>query len=430
MSWFTCAKGVAKYLSPHRNGLPTAALSHEASEADLMAAKKAEASCALDSQRKALVVATTSSLPTFDALPPYVYGPDDSDSDEEELDTSSSAGTNSSPNSSRDTTKSSLEDLQAEINDRIQKAIAVPLEKNQFEFELTLQQAPRNQGRVDLMRSLKKGQYVAVKRMPVSWVTSGPDAFQWKHPVATEKPWFDIGVVHYLHQEGYQYVCEPLGLYVNAGYLHVVNGFATEGELFGWMDREPAPGPEREDMTRPIMKQIFSAVRQLHDLGIAHRDISLENILLTEGRDGMTVKLIDFGMATLKRTCHESCGKKSYIAPEMYSGLATDPFLTDAFAVGVVFFSLCCREYPWNTTAPGGCKLFSYVQTNGLRTFLQKRKCWRTTGGKGPRLAEVLSEPLVKLLEGLLEMQPKQRLTLGESCLEARPSVWDASDWI
>jgi len=130
MTWFTCAKGVAKYLSPHRNGLPTAALSHEASEADLIAAKKAEASCALDSQRKALVVATTSSLPTFDALPPYVYSPNDSDSDEEELDTSSSSGNNSSPNSSRDTTKrQDTEDLQAEINDRIQKAIAVLLKR-------------------------------------------------------------------------------------------------------------------------------------------------------------------------------------------------------------------------------------------------------------------------------------------------------------
>ncbi|CAK0819824.1 unnamed protein product [Prorocentrum cordatum] len=40
---------------------------------------------------------------------------------------------------------------------------------------------------------------------------------------------------------------------------------------------------------QPIVLQIFTAVRWLHELGIAHRDLSLENVLLTHGSAVQTV---------------------------------------------------------------------------------------------------------------------------------------------
>merc|ERR1712151_569182 len=197
---------------------------------------------------------------------------------------------------------------------------------------------------------------------------------------------------------------------------YVVSSYASEGELFSWLERDPAPGPEREAMVRPIMRQLFSAVGWLHNLGVAHCDISLENILLTDEGAGPTVKLIDFGMATLSRRGTAASGKKSYMAPEM-------------FQEGD--FGVCCREYPWNSTKPGMCKLFNYVKANGLQKFLERRKVY---GAKNPqqRLAEALSKPLQTLLVGLLEMTPKKRFTLGEVQADGQqfPSVWSDSDWL
>ncbi len=52
--------------------------------------------------------------------------------------------------------------------------------------------------------------------------------------------------------------------------------------------------PEGE--IRRIWGQVMMAVGYLHEKNIAHRDIKLENILLT--KDLETVKLIDFGFST------------------------------------------------------------------------------------------------------------------------------------
>lgn len=182
------------------------------------------------------------------------------------------------------------------------------------------------------------------------------------------------------------------------------------------------------------MRQLFGAVRQLHDLGIAHRDISLENVLVSDegcGR-GPTVKLIDFGMASLSQWCHGSGGKRSYIAPEQYPDEEHDGFLSDTFSLGVSLFTLATRAYPWDSTREGCCKRFTFIAAHGLRAYVARRKASQHSD---LRLAQVLSGPLVDLLEALLAMQPEGRMCLGEQAyawemdLGRRASVWD-TPWL
>lgn len=54
-----------------------------------------------------------------------------------------------------------------------------------------------------------------------------------------------------------------------------------------------------EPEARQIFSQIISALGYLHSQEIAHRDIKLENVLITKDRK---VKLIDFGFAIDSRT--------------------------------------------------------------------------------------------------------------------------------
>merc|ERR1712151_638000 len=309
------------------------------------------------------------------------------------------------------------QDIEMRIRDAAQIEEWCP---DAYEMVKTLQLAPRNQGRVDLMRSVHTGSFAAVKRMPNSWVTNGPKEFDRAHPDSSERPWFDISIINYLHQSGFEHVCEPWGVFSDGLNTYFVSSYTSGGELFSLLEQDPAPGSEREIAIRPIMNQLFSAVAWLHDLGVAHRDISLENVLLTDEGAGPKVKLIDFGMSTLTRSSTVASGKKSYMAPEMYSNEPFDVFATDAFALGVVLFSVCCREYPWNSTKPGACKLFEYVRKNGMQQFIERREVF---GANDPqqRLAAVISKPLQTLIVGLLQMTPENRMTLGEV---------QASEWL
>eukprot|EP00419_Tripos_fusus_P026267 CAMPEP_0172723880 /NCGR_PEP_ID=MMETSP1074-20121228/84716_1 /TAXON_ID=2916 /ORGANISM="Ceratium fusus, Strain PA161109" /LENGTH=421 /DNA_ID=CAMNT_0013550203 /DNA_START=43 /DNA_END=1308 /DNA_ORIENTATION=- len=321
------------------------------------------------------------------------------------------------------------------------KQEAVPVcawQQDEFEMVRTLQPAPRNRGRVDLMRHVREGGgFVAVKRMANSWVRSGPREFLRHYPDSRERPWFDVGMVAHLHQKGYSYLCQPMGVYRDAENTYIVSSFAGEGDLFAWMDCELQPGHSRETMFRPVLKQVFDAVRWLHALGVAHRDISLENILLMREAEGseLHVKLIDFGAATLSRHCSGVCGKPSYIAPESYGSATYDAFAADTFSLGVVVFALSAGGYPWHSTKPGECQMFRYVAARGLRRYLLARKLG---GQKGPPLAELLSESLVDLLEGLLVLQPCDRLALDtrhtdsqavDGCSKKTASALDSAWW-
>lgn len=299
-----------------------------------------------------------------------------------------------------------------------------------------LQDALRNQGCVELMQSLKEGgSYVAVKRMPNKWVRTTPKEFNKQYPESAEKPWVDLGLLKHLNALGCPYVCELLGVFRDGQETYVVTSFCTEGDLFAWCSREsvPEPGPEREKQMLPIVVQVLTAVRWLHECGIAHRDISLENILLTESPGGTAnVKVIDFGMAALARTCKGLCGKQFYQSPEMHLDAPHSSFLADVFAVGIVLFAMAAQDYPWKSTRLKSCHLFEYATTFGLRRFLQHRKLRR---GEGEFLIDVFTPAFSELLEALLQVRPEQRATLAESCFMApavdkpRKNVWEM-DWL
>jgi len=195
-----------------------------------------------------------------------------------------------------------------------------PWDTGMFRLVGKLQDAVRNKGRVDEMRrSGPDGERrVAVKRMPSSWVTRGPVEFDEHYPTAPERPWCDIAIVSELNRLGFTYVCEFMGVFCDREYTYVVAELATRGDLFGWCDLDPGPGVAREARMQPLMVQIFSAVKWLHELGVAHRDLSLENILLTDVGGDLQIKVIDFGMCTASQTAQcEVRGKQSYQAPSL-----------------------------------------------------------------------------------------------------------------
>mmetsp|Transcript_6672 Transcript_6672/g.12429 ORF Transcript_6672/g.12429 Transcript_6672/m.12429 type:complete len:388 (-) Transcript_6672:184-1347(-) len=306
-----------------------------------------------------------------------------------------------------------------------------PWEPGQFEMLDKLQDATRNRGQVLVMRDAASDQLVAVKRMPNDWVRKSHADFVSQYPQEAEQPWQDIGCNSFLSNISFPYSCQLLGVYRNDEHTAVVTQLASEGDLFSWCGERAtlAPGPEREALMKPLARQIFRGVQHLHNMSIVHRDISLENLVVADGNqpEGMQVRVIDFGMASTARNFHACVnGKPSYQAPELHNDGMCDAFLTDAFALGVSLYAALTKDYPWLSTRPGGCKCFDFFNKNGFRKYIAKRKL---RGMGGLTVENLMSEELAALLEGLLALDPEERLTLGETAWEEegrkRRNVWD-----
>lgn len=71
------------------------------------------------------------------------------------------------------------------------------------------------------------------------------------------------------------------------------------------------------------MKQILSGLNHIHNLGIIHRDIKMDNIMLEDIYDHKSIKIIDFGFSAFKENLSylcEKCGTIGYFAPEIING--------------------------------------------------------------------------------------------------------------
>uniref|UniRef100_A0A7S0BAH7 non-specific serine/threonine protein kinase n=1 Tax=Pyrodinium bahamense TaxID=73915 RepID=A0A7S0BAH7_9DINO len=149
---------------------------------------------------------------------------------------------------------------------------------------------------------------------------------------------------------------------------------------------------------------------RLHACGVAHLDISLENVLC-RARPHFEAVLIDFETAEAggRRLVLGSVGKPQYRAPEMWGGEPWDTFSADFFACGVVAYALAVGRHPWDSTKPGTCHRFGFFATRGLPAFLRTQQViWRNSC-TGTSAAECLSPRMTALLQVLLSLRPALR---------------------
>ena len=146
--------------------------------------------------------------------------------------------------------------------------------------------------------------------------------------------------------------------------------YAEGGELFNYVLEKKNLS---EDESRIIFQQIIDAVYYLHQIGVCHRDLKLENILFSS-KNKDKIKIIDFGLSNLYLTgvvsdnpalafgadfLETPCGSKSYTPPEMILGCKYDGLLSDIWSCGIILFSMLCGFLPFDE--PNEEKLYSKI---------------------------------------------------------------------
>jgi len=118
-----------------------------------------------------------------------------------------------------------------------------------------------------------------------------------------------------------------------------------QGELLETrIARRPAIGLEEG---RNIAIKLARGVAALHRVGVVHRDIKPDNVILqSEG----SLKLIDFGVVRVpgleESQPEEIPGTPAYMAPEMFDGEPGNE-ATDIYALGVTIFRALAGEFPY-----------------------------------------------------------------------------------
>ena len=117
---------------------------------------------------------------------------------------------------------------------------------------------------------------------------------------------------------------------------YLVLEYASKGDLFNYI--YCLKKGLSELYSKVIFAKILKGVQACHELGICHRDLKMQNILVDES---FNPKICDFGFATKNdHPLTEYLGTMNYASPEILRNKPYDGYKADIFSLGVVLLTL------------------------------------------------------------------------------------------
>ena len=107
-------------------------------------------------------------------------------------------------------------------------------------------------------------------------------------------------------------------------------------------------GKLKEKQARKFGRQVASALDYCHRNSIVHRDLKIENILISKTGD---IKIIDFGLSNLfapRSHLKTFCGSLYFAAPELLQAKQYTGPEVDIWSFGIVLYVLVCGKVPFD----------------------------------------------------------------------------------
>lgn len=171
------------------------------------------------------------------------------------------------------------------------------------------------------------------------------------------------------------------------------------------------PGGMAEADAARLMRQMLLATLHCHRRSVVHGDLKPENFLVTRGKAGDMLKLIDFGLAVPLESSGRSSGPPVhapadagtllYMSPQMLNGESTS-WADDVWSLGVIFHILLTGRFPFSTNDDAR---FQELCIDGL---LER--------DVQDHLGALQNSPVAcDLAASLLAVDPAQRITVEEA---------------
>ncbi|CAM9246181.1 unnamed protein product [Chrysoparadoxa australica] len=190
-------------------------------------------------------------------------------------------------------------------------------------------------------------------------------------------------------------------LFQETHFYHIIMELAEGGELF---DRLVEKTYYEEHDARALAKELLEGVSYAHSMGVVHRDLNPQNVLLAVAESDTRVKIADWGFSEKisddndDEALKSQCGTMGYVAPEVLCGKAQGKPI-DLWACGVIFYMILCGYPPWHDDNQE--RLYAKIRRAKVRFH---RQYWGE-----------ISKPCKDLIKRMLTSDPRARITADDA---------------
>ncbi|MBA3462156.1 MAG: protein kinase [Deltaproteobacteria bacterium] len=215
--------------------------------------------------------------------------------------------------------------------------------------------------------------------------------------------------------------------------IYGADRFAEDGRMFIVMPY--VEGGSLEDLCRrvgplpvekmiPIMLQVCSGLDAVHAVGVIHRDVKTQNILVTRkfGREHHAY-VVDFGIAKLLTTylagdrnrltrTRATLGTPGCMAPEQARGDADVDARADVYSVGMVMYRVLLGRMPYDAPT-----MYAMLEAQAMRTPFPRPRELR------PELPRIVDELIMSCLEHERRQRPASMLSVAQILARVSPAA-------
>ncbi|KAK9805164.1 hypothetical protein WJX72_003078 [[Myrmecia] bisecta] len=206
-------------------------------------------------------------------------------------------------------------------------------------------------------------------------------------------------------------------VFLTPAYIAIAIEYADCGNLADYlashrMSKQRQKGL-RENMARWFFQQAVVALDFCHAMGIANRDIKLENCLLVSNpnaADWPLLKLCDFGFSKDEYTdslCKTACGTPEYVAPEVLQYSKYDGKAADIWSCGVLLYVVVTGSFPFRSAAESSAE-------SKLNPMVQLQHMFPRIVAADYERPKHVSADCRNLVERMLTADCSKRITMGE----------------